>query len=227
MFHKFLTCCRAVLAVVWLCPPAWAHIGSPNVFFHGQAGPYPVQVVIRPADVIPGLADITVRIESGVANRVTALPIKWNAGKKGAPPPDIATVVPGETNLYHAQLWFMEGGAQSVEIEIEGPSGKGRVTVPVDAVARRVLTMPKGMGAILVVLGALLVSIILGIVGAAVRESVLNPGAQPSRARRWAARGAMVGGAAILSLLLWGGWKWWNAEASDYRNNRLYKAMTI
>ena len=33
---------------------ARGHVGSPNVFFEGQAGQYPVHVVIRPAEVIPG-----------------------------------------------------------------------------------------------------------------------------------------------------------------------------
>src|SRR5207249_11493954 len=111
---------------------ARAHVGSPNVFFEGQAGPYPVRVVIRPAEVIPGLAEISVRVEAGAIRRVTALPIKWNAGRKGAPPPDVARLVRGETNLYSAELWFMEGGAQSVELEISGPSRTGRVTMPVD-----------------------------------------------------------------------------------------------
>src|ERR1044071_186660 len=137
------------LAATLPCAPAWAHIGSPNIFFEGNAGPYAVHVVVQPAEVIPGLAEISVRVESGAVQRVTALPIKWNAGRKGAPPPDVARLVPGETNLYSAQLWFMEGGAQSIEIELSGSSGTGRVTIPVDAVARRVLGVPKALGGIL------------------------------------------------------------------------------
>ena len=41
---------------------ARAHVGSPDVFFEGAAGPYGVHVVIVPAEVIPGLAEISVRI---------------------------------------------------------------------------------------------------------------------------------------------------------------------
>ncbi len=77
-----------------------AHVGSPTVFFEGQAGPYNTHVVIRPAEVIPGLAEIAVRVDGTKAERVTALPIKWNAGRQGAPPPDVAKPVAGETNLY-------------------------------------------------------------------------------------------------------------------------------
>jgi len=105
---------------------ASAHIGSPTVFFQGQAGPYNTQVIIRPAEVIPGLAEVSVRVESGGAERVTALPMKWNAGPKGAPPPDLARLIRGETNLYSAQLWFMEAGAHTIQIEITGTAGRGR-----------------------------------------------------------------------------------------------------
>jgi hypothetical protein len=204
---------------------ARAHIGSPNVFFEGQAGPYPLHIIIRPAEVIPGLAEISVRVDGTRVDRVTALPIKWNAGRQGAPPPDIARPVPGETNLFSSQLWFMENGAHSVEIEIAGPRGIGRVAVPVDAVATRVLTMPKLLGGLLVVLGLVLLALLLSIVGAAVRESVLQPGAEPSRRRRWGARGAIALGALLLAALFWGGQRWWKAEAADYRSNRLYQPV--
>ena len=73
-----------VLGVLGLHLTLRGHVGSPNVFFDGQAGPYPVHVVIRPPEVIPGLAEISVRVEGGGIERVTALPIKWNAGRQGA-----------------------------------------------------------------------------------------------------------------------------------------------
>jgi hypothetical protein len=203
-----------------------AHVGSPNVFFEGNAGPYPVHVIIHPAEVIPGLAEINVRVEGNGIEQVTALPIKWNTGKKGAPPPDIAKSVRGETNLFNAQLWFMEGGAQSVEVEVKGAAGTGRVTIPVDAVARRVLTMPKGLGVLLAALGIALVAIFLSIISASVRESALEPGRDPTPRRRLGARFASIAGALIITGLLWFGKRWWNSEAADYRNNRLYHPIT-
>lgn len=215
-----------LLLGIWLARPARAHVGSPNVFFEGSAGPYPVRVVIRPAEVIPGLAEISVRVEAGEVEKITALPIKWNAGRQGAPPPDVARPVAGETNLYSAQLWFMEPGAQSVELELTGAAGKGRVVIPVDAVARRVLGMPRVLGAVLVLLGVVLLALLLSIIGAAVRESVLEPGVRPPVRRRWYARGAMALGAVVLTTMLWGGKHWWDAEAADYRNNRLYHPIS-
>jgi len=218
---------RLTIGFAWLgvALSVLGHVGSPNVFFEGNAGPYPVHVVIRPPEVIPGLAEISVRVESKGVERVTALPIKWNAGRKGAPPPDVARLVPGETNLYSAQLWIMEGGSQSIEVELAGSAGAGRVTIPMDAVATRVLTMTPLLGGILVALGVVLFALLVSIIGAAVRESVLEPGRSVDQPRRLAAGVAMTAGAAILVVLLWGGRRWWDAEAADYRNNRLYQPI--
>jgi hypothetical protein len=216
------------LVLCFLLPAAaHAHVGSPNVFFQGKAGPYPVHVIIQPAEVIPGLAQIAVRIEPGGIERVTALPMKWDLGRKGAPPPDDAKLVPDETNLYSAQLWFMEGGAQTVEVEVTGKAGVGRVTIPVDAVARRVLKMPKLLGSMLAVLGIGLVALLLSIIGASVRESVVEPGLEPDSRRRRKARIATVTAALILVTLLTYGKTWWRSEASDYTDRRLYRPVDV
>jgi len=52
-------------SVLLFLHPAFAHIGSPNVFFEGPAGPYPVRVTVRPPGVIPGLAEVSVRVGAG------------------------------------------------------------------------------------------------------------------------------------------------------------------
>jgi hypothetical protein len=143
----------------------------------------------------------------------------------GAPPPDQALPVPGETNLFTAQLWFMESGAHGVEIGLRGSAGQGRVIIPFNSVATRVTALPSGLGVLLGVLGLTLLGLLSGIVGAAVRESVLPPGASPARGRRWGARAAMALTALGLITLLWGGWEWWEAEAAEYRHNRLYRSQ--
>ena len=33
-----------------------AHVGSPDVFYSGRAGPYDIRVIIRPPEVVPGVA---------------------------------------------------------------------------------------------------------------------------------------------------------------------------
>ncbi|HEV7514770.1 MAG TPA: hypothetical protein VGR07_00580, partial [Thermoanaerobaculia bacterium] len=39
----------------------WGHVGSPDVYLESHAGPYPVRIVVRPPEVVPGRAEITVR----------------------------------------------------------------------------------------------------------------------------------------------------------------------
>jgi hypothetical protein len=216
---------RFVVLLLFLPLIAAAHIGDQNVFFEGHAGPYPVRVVIRPPGVIPGLAEISVRVETNGVDRVTVLPMRWNTGRQGAPPADETKPVRGETNLFSGELWFMKDGAQSVEVAVIGAAGTGKVIVPVNAVATRVLGMPKMLGQLLAVLGFLLVALAISIAGAAIRESVLPGGEVPAVRRRWFARGVIAISLAVIVGLLWYGKAWWDLEANDYRNNRLYQPV--
>lgn len=211
--------------LIFLAHTASAHIGSPNVIFEGLAGPYPVRVTIRPPGVIPGLAEISIRVQAGHASRVTALPVHWNAGKQGAPPPDVASLVHGETNLYSAELWFMRDGAESVEVEIAGDGAKGSILVPVNAVAFRRLALPRFLGGILAALGVVLVSLGVTVVRAAVRQSVLAPGLVPDARTRWRFRLVTALVTALFLGLVALGKRWWDSEDFAYRNNRLYRPI--
>lgn len=196
-----------------------AHVGSPNVFYEGSAGPYPVRVVVRPPGVIPGLAEISVRVPNGDVRRVTVQPVRWDLGTKGAPRPDEALPVAGEPRLWSAELWFMDFGSYSVHVAVEGAAGKGTVIVPVPAVATQTLGMKRGMALGLAGLGVFLFLGALTIVGAATREAVLPPGEVPDAARRrksWIARAVAV---PVLALALLGGSRWWDAEDRAYANN--------
>jgi hypothetical protein len=172
---------RLVLAFLLLgCLAAEAHIGSPNVFLEGKAGEYPIRVVIRPPDVVPGLADITIRLHEPV-RRVTVLPVFGKAGREGSPLPDEAKLLRGETNLYSAQLWLMKSGAYSVDVTVEGPRGAGTLVVPVNSVATNTRPMSRPYGAVLALLAAVLFVGGLKIVGAMFGESQLEPGTLPTR----------------------------------------------
>jgi hypothetical protein len=216
---------RCLLFLALTAVTASAHIGSPNVFFEGNAGSYPVRIVLRPPEVIPGQAQISARVQTNGVERVTVLPMRWNSGKQGSPRPDEATAVRGETNLFSAELWFMVGGAQSVEVEVRGAHGRGRVIVPVNIVATRVTQMPKQLGTALAGLGALLVVLAIGIVSGGTREAVLAAGETPSRKRIWLSRGmAAVSFTSIIAAIYFGK-NWWEKEAGDYRNNRLFRPV--
>ena len=181
----------ALLLLLFDAGAAQAHIGSPNVFFEGHAGPYPIRVTIQPPGVVPGLAQIHVRLQSDDIQKVTVLPVRWNAGTRGAPPPDVAKPVPGETNLLTAQLWLMDAGAYSVFVDVYGSHGRGTAIVPLDSVAYQRLGMARWMSLAFLGAGLVVVWLLISLVGAAVRESVLAPGDQPTGSRKWKARLAM------------------------------------
>jgi len=217
---------RKLLVCLLLLPLlAQAHVGSPNVIYEGLAGPYPLRVVVRPPGVVPGLAEISVRVLQGKVDRITVLPVRYDTGSKGSPAPDTAKSVRGEANLYTAELWLMTSGAYSIFVNVVGPAGTGTTVVPINSVATTRLQMSPWFGGALVACGLLLVLGLISIVGAAVRESMLAPG--ETGVRKWRPRIAMLIASAVLALLLWGGRAWWSSVDSDYRNNRLYKAERI
>jgi hypothetical protein len=216
----------ALLLGILLPASSRAHVGSPNVFFDGEAGPYPVRVIVRPPEVIPGVAEITVRVKEGTAQRVTAQPIQWNAGVKGAPPPDVAEPVPGGEGLWSARLWFMRSSSYSVEVRVAGEAGEGRVLVPVVAVPKKVLPMQRGMGWLLAGLGLFLFCGALTLVGAAVRESTLGMGEVPDARRRTLARIVTAATGVFLLLILFGGKRWWDAADAEAQA-RIFKPFTL
>lgn len=214
--RRFARRAAAALGVLSALALLAAHVGSPNVVYEGSAGPYPVRVVVRAPGVIPGLAEISVRVPEGDVRRVTVRPVRWDLGTQGAPRPDEARPVEGEPRLWSAQLWFMDFGSYSVHVGVEGAAGSGTVIVPVPAVATRALGMRRGMAMGLAGLGLFLFIGALTIVGAAVRESVLPPGEVPDARRRrrsWIARGVAV---PVLALAVLGGSRWWDAEDAAY-----------
>jgi hypothetical protein len=201
-----------------------AHIGSPDTIFEGQAGPYPVRVIIRTPGVVPGLADIVVRITGGPSGTklVTVLPLRGGLPTAALPPADTAKPVGGDPNLLSAQLWLMSFGAYSVQVNVAGDAGQGQVIVPVNAMATRRLALDRPMAVGLIALGLFLLIGAVTIVAAAVRESVLPPGDVPDSRRRrraWIVAGIAV---VILGVGLWGGRKWWDSEDAAFQG-RMYR----
>ena len=213
-------------SVLLACVLLSAHIGTNQVVFEGQAGGYPVRVRINPPGVVPAQVPITVRVLSGTPTRVTVRAAQWNVGTKGAPPAEDAALVPGDSGVWALDLWIMTASVYSVYVAVEGPAGSGTVVVPMQTSATRTLGMERGMGAILIALGTLLVAGMLTIIGAAVREGPVPPGQStpPSRVRR--ARMATASGAALLALALFGGSKWWDVEDGAFQR-RLLKPIAM
>ena len=205
----------------------FAHVGNPYVFYEGNAGPYQVRVSIQPPEVVPGRAQINVRVHNGTPDTVTALPVRWDAGRKGAPPPDRALPVKGETNLFSTELWLMNFGAYSIFVDVAGNLGKGTAIVPLNSVSNTRLEMSKGGVIGFSVAGFVLVVLLVFIVGAAVRESVLPPNAGADQLRTSRARVGMITAVAFISLLLWKGNAWWSEVDAEFRSNRLFRPIDI
>ena len=195
---------------------ASAHVGTTDAAFDGMAGPYPVRVAVRMPGVIPGQAQISVRVAGGGARRVLVQAAQWNVGARGAPAPDEAGRVDGDSTLWAAPLWLMTRSSYLVHVTVEGARGRGTASIPVIAQATARLGMDRALGWGLAVLGTLLVAGLLTMAGTAAREAVLEPGAVPDRRRRLAGRIATSVMAGVAALALLGGSRWWRAVDASY-----------
>jgi len=221
-----LTRLARLVALVACAVVASGHVGSPDVYFVGTAGPYPVRVVVRPPGVVPGRAEVLVQVTAPGVRRVTVRPVYWETSTGGAPAPDVARAVPAAPGTFAAQAWLMTSGSYSMEVRIEGTGGAGSVNVPVLSVAMRALPMSRALGITLVGLGAFLVVGLLSIIASAAREGSLEPGEEPDSRCRRRSRIIVGAGALVLLLALTGGMVWWSAWARDYANI-IYKPLHV
>lgn len=210
-----------VAAMLVVCS---AHVGSPDAWYEGAAGPYHVVIQVATPGVVPGIANVFARVTGAGVQQVTVQANRFDA-LASAPPPEPAAPVEGDPGLYSAPLWIMTSGSNSVTVTVTGASGTGKVVVPVVVVADRRLGMDSRLGTGLVIVGVFLLAGLLTIIGAAVREGVLPPGEQPDDRRRRRARVAMSGAAAVIALALLGGSQWWKSEDTRFTRN-MFKPLT-
>ena len=194
-----------------------AHVGSPDVYYSGNAGPYAVDVVIRPPQVVPGIADVHVHVRDSVVTSVVIRPVYWRAGAKGSPKGDAASPVPSGQGSFAGQLWLMTSGTYSVYITVTGRAGSGTLVVPVAAVATGTLALSPLLKGLLGVLGTLLVAGVVTATYAAAGESQVAPGEFISPERKRKARNAVLIAVPVMGFIILGGARWWNAEAAQYR----------
>jgi hypothetical protein len=200
---------------------AYAHVGSPDVFYDGMVGPYPARITIRMPNVVPGRAEISVRVQSTAPVEVSFLPLYFLTAITNAPPPDIGRPITGENDLYAGELWLMSFGAYSVEVRIKGKDGEGSTQIPITSVAIRQLPLPFLLGKILLVLTAILVIGGIGIAAAAGREAALLPGAIPEQQQRCSGYFAATAATILFIAALVGGRFWWSVEEKSFRRHLL------
>lgn len=197
-----------------------AHVGSPDVYFEGDAGPYHLFVTVRVPQVIPGVAEIQIRCATNDVRAVQIVPMRLSgAGSNFPPTPDLADQSKEDPQFFTGRLWLMESGALKVRVSVDGAKGKGELSVPVPAAAQKTLRMDKPLGALLTVLMVFLALGMIFIAGAAVRESNLGPGETPAPARVRRARIVMAITAVVVVGILYLGRGWWSAEANNYQRN--------
>ena len=204
-----------------------AHVGSPDVYFEGQAGPYRLLVAIRTPPVVPGVAEVEVRALDDTPREVRVVPLRLTGpGAVFAPVPDIASRSQDDQRFFTAKLWMMVTGAWQVRVTVEGERGRGDVAIPVDALATRTLRLGAGLKLVLIPLGLFLAFGFVAIVGASAGQAQIDPGRElpPARRRRaWIAR-AIAAMLVTVAVLLSN--QWWDAEANAY-SRYLYKPIQM
>ena len=206
-----------LLAALLCVVPAWAHVGSKDVFQQVTAGPYKLFVTLRPPTVIPGLAGIEVRTSDGDVSgiRVSALPLTGMASRIA---PVAEPLVRSEVDkaFFSGGVWLMTPGSWQVRFEVEGAQGAATAAVPVPAMPLAMLPMQRGLGWTLAGLGIFLMMWGVSIVAGAVREARLGPEAEPDAERKRRARVAGVIALLVAVVMVVGGDRWWRVEARGY-----------
>lgn len=202
------------------------HIGSPNVIYEGQAGPYDILVNIQPPEVVPGLAQISVRVPDEGINEVAVQAIYYRAGGEGSPDPEPIEVVPGDASLYSGKVWLMALGSASVKVVVDGWQGPGSTVIPVPSLPTAQMGMDTGLTIILIILGSILFFGAATLIYASVGEAVLEAGEKLSGGKR--TRAIIIGSLSVFLLagIIYLGRTWWNAEANQYQRY-LYRPVGV
>jgi len=186
------------------------------------AGPYHLLITVNPPAMIPGVAEVHIRVTSGTVDSITITPIYVNGKDQGLPPAADSMQPSADPHWFAGNVWLMESGVWELHAEVAGPQGIAKVGIPVPAYARRTLPMPRSLGALLFALMLALAFGIVSIAGAAGREGVLPPAVTPSSRNLRLGRIAMaITGALVVAILTLGNW-WWNAKAADLKHTMLY-----
>ena len=209
-------------------PIASAHVGSPDVYFEGDAGPYHLLLTVIPPAMVPGVAEVQARVTSGSVASISLAPVYVNGKDQGLPPtPDAMLRSEGDPQSFTGKVWLMESGTWEIRAEVFGPRGIGKLAVPVPAYARRTLPMQRSLGTLLFGLLLFLSLGIVSIAGAATREGLLSPGATPSAHNRRLGQIAMAAATAlVVAIVALGNW-WWNVQAADLKHTMLYSAPAL
>lgn len=218
-----VTCMRnllKLLLVLLASSLAHAHVGSPDVYYEGDAGPYHLFVTVRLPQVIPGVAEMQVRSASPDVQTIRVVLLRLTGPGSNLPTaPDVAQRSKNDPQFFVSKLWFMEFGALQVRIEVEGSEGKAELSVPVASFARQSLPMGRGLRGLMAFVLIFLTLSVVPIVGAIACEGSVPPGEAPQASNRRRSRIMMVIALIVAVVILYLNRALWNVEAATYARN--------
>jgi hypothetical protein len=198
------------------------HVNSPNFFYRGTAGHYSIDVLVKPPEAIPGLAEVTVKTSKEVKNVSYQLAF-WKTGLDGAPNLESLENLSkdsNEENIFAGQIWLMIPGAYSLNLHVMGEKGEGLSIVPIQATAQNSLELGPFLKYLLLGLLIFLVLGLIAIVGAIVRDGSFSN----QKTQKLKSRIAMLITSVILGIILGIGNYWWNSFDQNY-NQKLLKTF--
>ena len=206
-----------LVAVLLLPASVCAHVGSPDTFFEGNAGAYRLFVTVRMPEVIPGVAEVEIRTESGDITAIRILPLRLSgAGSEYEPKPEFMERSTNDPQFFSGRIWLMEFHALQLRVDAEGRRGKGVLAVPLMAEAQRTLGMGRPLGSLLFVFMIFLAVSMVLILRVALGEARLEPGAASDTSSATKLRWITGLSVLLVIAILYLGNTWWNAEANAY-----------
>ena len=198
-------------------PAAMAHVGSANVYYEGDAGPYHLYVSVVLPKVVPGIADLQIRSSSPGIQSIEVVPMRLaGSGSSFSALPDRAVQSKNDPQFFQSSLWLMEFGAMKVRLTVHGARGTSVLAVPIASYAQQSLPMSMLLKSLMLLLILLLLCGVVLVPAAVVRESNIPAGRQPTMSDR--RRGRFVTACSVLFavFLLYAGSGAWKAQAAQY-----------
>jgi hypothetical protein len=218
-----IICMKKILSILFVLIAsgfAHAHVGSPDVYYEGDAGPYHLFVTVRLPQVVPGIAEMQVRSASPDVQNVQVVLLRLTGPGSNLPSiPDVARRSKDDPQFFVSNLWFMEFGALQVRIDVDGAKGKAQLSVPVASFARQALSMSQGMRSLGALFLVLLTLSVVPISGAIIRYCTVTPGENPQAANKRRSWTVMAIVMMVAVVLLYLNRALWNEEASTYNRS--------
>ncbi|HET9400166.1 MAG TPA: hypothetical protein VFO34_04360 [Candidatus Acidoferrales bacterium] len=215
-------------ALLFAAVPCAAHVGSPDVYFEGAAGPYRLSASVRTPQMIPGIADLQISSATPGIRTIRVQPLYIaGEGSKYPPEPEALTQSKDDANFFTGQIWMMGSGSWQVRVLVEGDQGKGEISIPVPAFARRTLDMQRNLGILLFALMILLVAALVTIISAGAREGTLPAGETAGPRQKRTGRIAAIVSFALVIAALIGGRMWWTSSAAARASAMIYERPAL